>query len=162
MITKYGLEGGALYQLTRELRIAPEIEIDFKPGNTPADLKERLREGESIKEQVVKTWRLSPASAALIEEIARPKTLNDWVSAVKCCRVALERSRPISEAISSAGGVPWDQLTDDLMLRSVAGVFCAGEMIDWEAPTGGYLMQGCFVTGTIAGEGAAKWIAKGH
>ena len=162
MITKYGLEGGALYQLTRELRDTPEIEIDFKPGNTPADLKERLREGEPIKEQVVKTWRLSPASAALIEEIAHPKTLNDWVTAVKCCRIVLERSRPISEAISSAGGVPWDQLTDDLMLRSLAGVFCAGEMIDWEAPTGGYLMQGCFVTGTIAGEGAAKWIAKGH
>jgi predicted flavoprotein YhiN len=58
----------------------------------------------------------------------------------------------------SAGGVPWDQLTD-LMVRSVRGVFCAGEMIDWEATTGGYLMRGCFVTGTIAGEGSAKWIA---
>jgi uncharacterized flavoprotein (TIGR03862 family) len=162
MITKYGLEGGALYQLTRELRACPEIEIDFKPGNTPAELKERLRAGTSIKEQVVRTWRLSPASAALIEEIACPQTLNDWVSAVKRCRIVLERPRPIAEAISSAGGVPWDQLTDDLMLRSVSGVFCAGEMIDWEAPTGGYLMQGCFVTGTIAGEGAAKWIAKGQ
>jgi uncharacterized flavoprotein (TIGR03862 family) len=162
MVTKYGLEGGALYQLTRELRTCPEIEIDFKPGNTPAELKERLRAGTSIKEQVVRTWRLSPASAALIEEIARPETLNDWVSAVKRCRVVLERPRPIAEAISSAGGVPWDQLTDDLMLRSVSGVFCAGEMIDWEAPTGGYLMQGCFVTGSIAGEGAAKWIAKGQ
>jgi uncharacterized flavoprotein (TIGR03862 family) len=162
MITKYGLEGGALYQLTRELRTCPEIEIDFKPGNTPAELKERLRPGMSIKEQVVRTWRLSPASAALIEEIARPETLNDWVSAAKRCRVVLERPRPIAEAISSAGGVPWDQLTDDLMLRSVSGVFCAGEMIDWEAPTGGYLMQGCFVTGSIAGEGAAKWIAKGQ
>jgi uncharacterized flavoprotein (TIGR03862 family) len=162
MITKYGLEGGALYQLTRELRISPEIEIDFKPGSTPAELKERLRAGASIKEQVVRTWRLSPASAALIEEIARPETLKDWVSAVKRCRIALKGPRPISEAISSAGGVPWDQFTDDLMLRSMAGVFCAGEMIDWEAPTGGYLMQGCFVTGTIAGEGAAKWIAKGQ
>jgi uncharacterized flavoprotein (TIGR03862 family) len=162
MITKYGLEGGALYQLTRELRTCTEIEIDFKPGSTPAELKERLRVGGPIKEQVVRAWRLSPASAALIEEIAHPETLNDWVSAVKRCRVLLERPRPISEAISSAGGVPWDQLTDDLMLRSVSGVFCAGEMIDWEAPTGGYLMQGCFVTGTIAGEGAAKWIAKGQ
>jgi uncharacterized flavoprotein (TIGR03862 family) len=162
MVTKYGLEGGALYQLTQELRTCPEIEIDFKPGNTPAELKERLRAGSSIKEQVVRTWRLSPASAALIEEIARPQTLNDWVSAVKRCPVVLERPRPIAEAISSAGGIPWDQLTDDLMLRSVSGVFCAGEMIDWEAPTGGYLMQGCFVTGTIAGEGAAKWIAKGQ
>jgi uncharacterized flavoprotein (TIGR03862 family) len=162
MITKYGLEGGALYQLTRELRTSSVIEIDFKPGSTPADLKERLRPGASIKEQVVRTWRLSPAAAALIEEIARPETLKDWVSAVKRCRIELTCPRPISEAISSAGGVPWDQFTDDLMLRSMAGVFCAGEMIDWEAPTGGYLMQGCFVTGTIAGEGAAKWIAKGQ
>ena len=98
---------------------------------------------------------------ALIEEIAHPASLDDWIAAVKSCRIVLERPRPISEAISSAGGVPWDQLTDDLMLRSLPGIFCAGEMIDWEAPTGGYLMQGCFVTGTIAGEGAAKWIAKG-
>jgi uncharacterized flavoprotein (TIGR03862 family) len=162
MITKYGLEGGALYQLTRELRTSPEIEIDFKPGSTPAELKERLRTGEPIREQLARAWRLTPASVALIEEIAHPVTLNDWVSAVKRCHVVLERPRPVAEAISSAGGVLWDELTDDLMLRSVAGVFCAGEMIDWEAPTGGYLMQGCFVTGTIAGEGAAKWIAKGQ
>jgi uncharacterized flavoprotein (TIGR03862 family) len=160
MITKYGLEGGALYQLTRELRDSPEIEIDFKPGSTSAELKERLRDGISIKEQVIRTWRLSPATAALIEEIAHPETLSDWILATKRCRIVLERARPISEAISSAGGVSWDQLTDDLMLRSVPGVYCAGEMIDWEAPTGGYLMQGCFVTGTIAGEGVANWIAK--
>ncbi len=159
MITKYGLEGGALYQLTRELRKLPVIEIDFKPGNTSAELKERLRSGTSIKEQIVKAWRLSPASVALIEEVAHPANPGEWISAVKRCRIVLERSRPISEAISSAGGVPWDQLTDDLMLQAVSGVFCAGEMIDWEAPTGGYLMQGCFVTGTIAGKGAAKWIA---
>ena len=109
---------------------------------------------------MIRTWRLSPATAALIEEIAHPETLSDWILATKRCRIVLERPRPISEAISSAGGVSWDQLTDDLMLRSVPGVYCAGEMIDWEAPTGGYLMQGCFVTGTIAGEGAANWIAK--
>jgi uncharacterized flavoprotein (TIGR03862 family) len=162
MITKYGLEGGALYQLTRELRVSPEIEIDFKPGTTPAELNERLRGGESIKERLIKTCRLSPASAALIEEVTHPQTLTDWVAAIKHCRIVLERPRPISEAISSAGGVSWDQLTDDLMLRSIPGVFCAGEMIDWEAPTGGYLMQGCFATGTIAGGGAAKWIAKGR
>jgi predicted flavoprotein YhiN len=109
---------------------------------------------------VIKLWRLSAAAAALIEEMLQPQTLAQWIEAVKCCGIDLERPRPIEEAISSAGGVPWDELTEDLMIRSVPGVFCAGEMIDWEAPTGGYLMQGCFVTGTIAGEGAAKWIAK--
>jgi hypothetical protein len=95
-----------------------------------------------------------------MEEVARPRSPADWLSVVKRCKVQLERPRPIAEAISSAGGVPWNQLTDDLMLHSLPGVFCAGEMIDWEAPTGGYLLQGCFVTGTIAGDGAAKWIAK--
>jgi uncharacterized flavoprotein (TIGR03862 family) len=160
LITKYGLEGGALYQLTRELRRCPEIEIDFKPGSAAADLRKRLPGDASVKEQIVRSWRLSATSAALIEEVSNPKTVSDWISAVKACRVVLECPRPISEAISSAGGVPWDQLTADLMLRALPGVFCAGEMIDWEAPTGGYLLQGCFVTGTIAGEGAAKWIAK--
>jgi uncharacterized flavoprotein (TIGR03862 family) len=162
MITKYGLEGGALYQLTRDLRGFPQINVDFKPGSTAIDLRKRLRDGAPIKEEAIKTWRLSAASVALIEEIVRPETLGEWIEAVKNCQITLDRPRPISEAISSAGGVPWEELTDDLMLRSVPGVFCAGEMIDWEAPTGGYLMQGCFVTGTIAGEGAAKWIAKGH
>jgi uncharacterized flavoprotein (TIGR03862 family) len=162
MITSYGLEGGAIYQLTRELRVSPKIEIDFKPDVTPAELRQRLRNGPSIKERAVKTCRLSSAAAALIEEVAHPKSISDWISAVKRCRIALVRSRPISEAISSAGGVPWEALTDDLMLRTAPGVFCAGEMIDWEAPTGGYLLQGCFVTGTIAGEGVAKWIAKCH
>ena len=159
MITRYGLEGGAIYSLTRELRARPEIEIDFKPDTTSEDLQSRLRNGPGSKDEILSTLRLSLAAAAFIEEVARPKNPDDWVSVVKRCRVELERPRPISEAISAAGGVPWDQMNDDLMLRSLPGVFCAGEMIDWEAPTGGYLLQGCFVTGTIAGDGAAKWIA---
>ena len=160
MVTEYGLEGGALYQLTRELRKCSQIDIDFRPGLSRAQLAERWRDGIDLKEGAIKLWRLSAAAAALIEEATQPQSLNQWMDAVKQCRVVLERPRPIEEAISSAGGVPWDQLTEDLMLRSVPGVFCAGEMIDWEAPTGGYLLQGCFVTATIAGEGAAKWIAK--
>ena len=160
MVTEYGLEGGALYQLTRELRKCSQIDIDFRPGLSLAQLEERWRDGINLKEGAIKLWRLSAAAAALIEEAVRPQTLNQWMEAVKHCKIVLERPRPIEEAISSAGGVPWDQLNEDLMLRSVPGVFCAGEMIDWEAPTGGYLLQGCFVTGTIAGEGAAKWIAK--
>jgi uncharacterized flavoprotein (TIGR03862 family) len=160
MVTQYGLEGGALYQLTRELRKSPQIDIDFRPGLSHEQLEKRWRKGMDLKEGVIRLWRLSAAAAALIEEMVQPKTLNHWIAAVKRTRIVLERPRPIEEAISSAGGVPWDQLTEDLMVRSVPGVFCAGEMIDWEAPTGGYLMQGCFMTGTIAGEGAVKWIAK--
>jgi predicted flavoprotein YhiN len=160
MITRYGLEGGAIYSLTRELRSRREIEIDFKPDSTPEGLQSRFRNGSPPRDKIIRTLRLSPAAAALIEEVAHPANLDDWMSAIKRCRVELERPRPVSEAISTAGGVLWNQMTDDLMLHCLPGVFCAGEMIDWEAPTGGYLLQGCFVTGTIAGDGAAKWIAK--
>jgi predicted flavoprotein YhiN len=115
-----------------------------------------------LKEAAIRFWRLSTAAAALVEEIAAPKTINDWIAATKACRIRLKKPRPIEEAISSGGGVSWDELDENLMLRRLPGVFCAGEMIDWEAPTGGYLLQGCFVTGTIAGEGVAKWIAKAY
>jgi uncharacterized flavoprotein (TIGR03862 family) len=164
MVTEYGLEGGAIYQLTRELRHSPQITIDFKPELSRDDLERRWqkRVQTGLKEGAMRFWRLSAAAAALIEEVANPKTLNDWMSATKASHVQLERPRPIEEAISSAGGVPWEELDEDLMLRRLPGVFCAGEMIDWEAPTGGYLLQGCFVTATIAGEGIVKWIAKGH
>jgi uncharacterized flavoprotein (TIGR03862 family) len=164
MVTEYGLEGGAIYQLTRELRHSPEITIDFKPDLSRQELAHRwqTQAQTNFKEGALRFWRLSAAAAALIEEVAAPRSLDDWIAATKACRVQLEKSRPIEEAISSAGGVVWDELNEDLMLRRLPGVFCAGEMIDWEAPTGGYLLQGCFVTATIAGEGVVKWIAKGH
>ena len=164
MVTEYGLEGGAIYQLTRELRHSPEITIDFKPDLSREELARRwqTQARTEFKEGAMRFWRLSAAAAALVEEVAAPRSLDDWIAATKACRVPLEKSRPIEEAISSAGGVTWDALNEDLMVRRLPGVFCAGEMIDWEAPTGGYLLQGCFVTATIAGEGVVKWIAKGH
>jgi uncharacterized flavoprotein (TIGR03862 family) len=164
MVTEYGVEGGAIYQLTRELRESPEITIDFKPELSRRELERRLHSRTQIglKEAAMRFWRLSAAAAALVEEIAAPKTVNDWIAATKACPIRLKKPRPIEEAISSGGGVSWDELDENLMLRRLPGVFCAGEMIDWEAPTGGYLLQGCFVTGTIAGEGVAKWIAKAH
>jgi len=78
---------------------------------------------------------------------------------IKSFRLRLSGPRPIAEAISSAGGISWSALTETLMLRRMPGVFAAGEMIDWEAPTGGYLLQGCFATGTRAGHGAAAFAA---
>jgi uncharacterized flavoprotein (TIGR03862 family) len=164
LVTEYGLEGGALYQLTRELRHSPEITVDFKSGLSHQDLERRWqsRASTDFKERATRSWRLSAAAVALIVEVADPKTLEEWIAATKACHIRLEKARPIEEAISTAGGIAWDELDEDLMLRRLPGVFCAGEMIDWEAPTGGYLLQGCFVTATIAGEGVVKWIAKSH
>jgi uncharacterized flavoprotein (TIGR03862 family) len=160
VITKYGLEGGALYQVGRELRTAHRIEIDFKPESTEADLLAKWKTGLDLSAGAIKCWKLSPAAVAVIMEVCAPTTVNKLIKAVKKCPIAFVRPRPIEEAISSAGGVPWEELDEDLMLRALPGIFCAGEMIDWEAPTGGYLLQGSFATGTIAGQGVAKWIAQ--
>lgn len=138
LITRYGLEGGALYRLGPVLRAMtePKITIDLKP---------------QLSEEAVRTrpLKLSPAAQALVQTF-RPDS-------VKALTLALRGPRPIAEAISSAGGVRWHELDRDLMLRKVPGVFVAGEMIDWEAPTGGYLLQGCFATGTRAGRAAAEF-----
>ena len=160
LITRYGLEGGALYAISQELRRDQEISIDFKPDVSISDLKQRWRPNDgSVVESAQRSWNLSASAALMIEEVMRPKTVADLIRAVKDCRMRLAQARPLDEAISSAGGVNWSELNDDLMLKKYPGLFCAGEMIDWDAPTGGYLLQGCLVTGTVAGEGAVKWIA---
>jgi uncharacterized flavoprotein (TIGR03862 family) len=142
LITKYGLEGGAIYQLGRTLRAMekPVITIDLKPAFSIAQLREKP----------LRAWKLSPAAAALLRLHPPPASLAD---ATKSYPVRLLRPRPIAEAISTAGGVRWDELDGDLMLKRLPGVFCAGEMIDWDAPTGGYLLQGCFSTATRAATG---------
>jgi predicted flavoprotein YhiN len=103
---------------------------------------------------------LSGAAIALLEEKGYLSDFERLLAGVKSCKIKLVAPRPVEEAISSAGGVAWDELDDHLMLKKYPGMFCAGEMIDWDAPTGGYLLQGCFVTGSIAGQGAVKWIAR--
>jgi uncharacterized flavoprotein (TIGR03862 family) len=160
LITKYGLEGGALYQLGRQLKTDSSIEIDFKPDLTDDELRKKWRNDVALQEGAAKHWHLSAAAIALIEETMKPNDFKSLLVAVRRCRLRLSQPRPINEAISSAGGIDWNEFNDELMLRQYPGVFCAGEMIDWDAPTGGYLLQGCYATGKIAGEGAAKWIAQ--
>jgi uncharacterized flavoprotein (TIGR03862 family) len=162
LITKYGVEGGVIYQLSRELRRDHRITIDLKPDLDEVELRRRWHEGESLRESAAKNWRLSTTAIALLEEKKRFSDFPTLLAGVKGCDIDLIAPRPVEEAISSAGGVPWGELDDHLMLKKYPGMFCAGEMIDWDAPTGGYLLQGCFVTGTIAGEGAVKWIAQGR
>ena len=157
--TKYGFEGTPIYTLGTELRKMdePSIEIDFKPTFTEERLVAKM---ESARRYFYKEaglrWKLSEAACAIIRqyygEFDNAKAL---ANAVKCCRIPLTEPRPIEESISTTGGVAWSGLNEDLMLKKLPGVYCAGEMVDWEAPTGGFLMQGCFVTGTIAGKSAA-------
>ena len=99
----------------------------------------------------------------LLNELLDKETLHDPVrlaGLIKALPLKLLRTRPIDEAISSAGGVAFEALDEHLMLRNLPGVFCAGEMLDWEAPTGGYLLTACFATGRAAGQGARAWLAE--
>jgi uncharacterized flavoprotein (TIGR03862 family) len=158
LITRSGLEGGAIYRLGRTLRAMtdPQVTIDFKPQLTEGTMRERIKDLPSNSDWF-RAWKLSPAAVALLETIPANEPLNheQTIARVKNFIVPLRGPRPIAEAISSAGGVPWSELDETLMLRKLPGVFVAGEMIDWEAPTGGYLLQGCFATATRAGRSAA-------
>ncbi len=171
LITRYGIEGGAVYRLGPVLRgmAQPQIEIDLKPQLSVEDLRARLVNGGRLCKPssrvanpasgLLVSLKLSDAARALLETFF-PEDLQDaerTLARIKRFPLALVSPRPIAEAISSAGGVAWRELDDGLMLRKLPGLFVAGEMIDWEAPTGGYLLQGCFATGTRAGRAAAGW-----
>jgi uncharacterized flavoprotein (TIGR03862 family) len=163
LITRYGLEGGAIYRLGRTLRPMkePRLEIDFKPQLSAENLRERAT-GIDQAAGWFRAWKLSAGAVALLETVF-PDDCTDrerMIARVKNFVLTLRGPRPIAEAISSGGGVRWAELDDALMLRKMPGVFVAGEMIDWEAPTGGYLLQGCFSTGTRAGCAAALFVSK--
>jgi uncharacterized flavoprotein (TIGR03862 family) len=163
LVTRYGFEGGVIYQLGPALRVmpAPELVIDFKPTHTVAQLVRKLGNcPRNFLAEARSRWRLSDATFAILDNLpGQPPfpSAEALAATVKGCALRLTGPRPLAEAISSAGGVRWSELDDALMVRRMPGVFLAGEMIDWEAPTGGYLMQGCFATGTRAARCALKW-----
>jgi uncharacterized flavoprotein (TIGR03862 family) len=163
LITQYGLEGSALYQAGRTLRTMtqPKIEIDLKPSFTAQRLSEKIRHAPEghLLDQATRAWRLSKAAVALLELRAPFVSAGELAAAAKAFPLILRGPRPIEEAISTAGGVSWHELDDQLMLKRCPGIFCAGEMIDWDAPTGGYLLQGCFATATRAAQGARKFLS---
>jgi uncharacterized flavoprotein (TIGR03862 family) len=165
LITRYGLEGGIIYQLGTELRetTQPIIRIDLKPGNSTEQLVRKMGPvRRNFISEAAARWKLPTAARALLDHHPDRES---WTSpeflaeAAKSLPITLTRPRPIAEAISSAGGVCWSEIDENLMLRKLPGVFVAGEMIDWDAPTGGYLMQGCFASGTQAGRAAREWAA---
>lgn len=167
VITESGLEGGAVYALSASLRDAiaaqgsARLTVDLRPDLTREQLAQRLdRRGSlSTSNALRRLGGLSPEAAALVQEaLHQGAPAADLAGLIKAVPVTLLAPMPIERAISSAGGLRWDALDDSLMLRGRPGVFAAGEMLDWEAPTGGYLLQACFSTGHAAGHGALAWL----
>ena len=164
LVTKYGLEGGVIYQLGPTLRAmaAPELVIDFKPAHTVEQLVRKLGGcPRNFLAEARSRWKLSDAAFAILAHLPGCAPFNSaeaLATTVKNCVLKINGPRPLAEAISSGGGVRWRELDATLMVRRLPGIFVAGEMIDWDAPTGGYLMQGCFATGTRAARGALEWL----
>lgn len=156
MITANGIEGGALYALSRDLRRSTPttIHIDLRPAlsvEAIAEKLERAKASDSLASRLRKTLNLSPLSIALLHENGPPTRVRDALAAlIKAVPVRLTAASGLDRAISSAGGVTWDSVSDELELRAAPNTFVAGEMLDWEAPTGGYLLQASFATGVHA------------
>jgi uncharacterized flavoprotein (TIGR03862 family) len=174
VMTRSGIEGGAIYALSADLREAiiasgeATLHIALRPDLDSSDLVARLsaqRGKQSFSNWLRKSAQLSPVGIGLLQEAAAvsgvtlsslsPATLSGLVNAVP---VKLNGIAPIARAISTAGGISFSEVDSDFMIRRLPGVFAAGEMLDWEAPTGGYLLQAAFATGAAAGRGVLKWL----
>lgn len=160
LATRDGLEGGAIYQLGAALRDLPRpaVTIDFKPDSTMEQLLEKMESARGdFLDQARPRWRLGDVAYHLLKSRGPYASVYALATEVKRFTLLLAGPRPLPEAISTAGGVRWDETGSDLMLKKLPGVFVAGEMLDWEAPTGGYLIHGCFATGARAAESALRW-----
>ncbi len=170
VLTAEGIEGGAVYALSARWRdaIARDgeaiVHLDLKPDTDASALSRKLaapRGKASLANHLRKQAGLSGAALALLHEIAAPFADASKLAAhIKALPLRLRAARPIERAISTAGGVAFSELDENYMLRRIPGVFCAGEMLDWEAPTGGYLLQASFATGVAAGQGALDWLRR--
>jgi uncharacterized flavoprotein (TIGR03862 family) len=178
VITRDGIEGGAVYALSAELREAilvsgqATLHIALRPDISAGDLIKRLsvpRGKQTLSNWLRKAAALSPAAIGLLQEAAIKSgtsltslSVEELAVSINAVPIPLTGIAPIARAISSAGGVAFDEIDAGFMLRRLPGVFAAGEMLDWEAPTGGYLLQACFATGVAAGKGALKWLEYAH
>jgi uncharacterized flavoprotein (TIGR03862 family) len=171
VVTGYGVEGSLVYAASALLRerIARDgeatVHLDLAPERTAAALEQALRQPRghrSHSEQLRRRVGIDGVRLGLLRELAADAIGDDpqrTAAAIKRLPLRLRRPRPIEEAISSAGGVCFEALDAGLMLRALPGVFCAGEMVDWEAPTGGYLLTACLASGRAAAQGALRWLA---
>ncbi len=170
VISNYGIEGTGIYALSKYLREnlvqngSAILNIDLLPDFSADKIVQRLnkpRERNSTSNFLRKQLNLSPVKLALLRELTTKNTFENpalLALAIKKLSLTLTATRPIDEAISSAGGVAAKELNSDFMLKKIPGVFCAGEMLDWDAPTGGYLLTGCFASGRAAGFGVVRYL----
>ncbi|RMN93310.1 hypothetical protein ALQ51_05383 [Pseudomonas cannabina] len=170
VLTENGVEGSLVYARSAQIRErinldgSAVVQIDLLPGKTLSDVQKALnkpRGSRSMSKHLHSQLGLDGAKAALLRELAPREAFADALSlseAIKALPLTLIKPRPIDEAISTAGGVTFEAMDERLMLRQLPGVFCAGEMLDWEAPTGGYLLTACFASGRAAGLGMVEWL----
>lgn len=170
VVTRHGLQGGLIYAAAAPIRNALDagqdavISLDLAPDRSSAwliDKISRARGSRSIAHHLQKTVGLKGIKVGLLYEFMPREQMTDperLASFIKNLPVPLRASRPLDEAISSAGGVVFDALDDNLMIERLPGVFCAGEMLDWEAPTGGYLLTACLSSGVAVGRGVIHWL----
>ncbi|MGE5319647.1 MAG: TIGR03862 family flavoprotein [Hyphomicrobiaceae bacterium] len=174
MLSASGIEGSLVYALSAPLRDAiaaagaVTAELDLVPDKSPERVVSEVahpRGARSLSSHLQSRAGVKGVKMALLRELLSSEQLNDPVrlaNAIKSLSLTLVSARPLDEAISSAGGVRFEALDEHLMLRDLPGVFCAGEMLDWEAPTGGYLLTACFASGRVAGQGALNYLNSYH
>ena len=173
MVTRTGLEGGPVYALGAAIRAALDddgrcvLVVDLRPDLGAEQLEGRLRRRrpkDSGATWLRRTVGLEPVAVALLREAGGGALPDDPAAAsrlIKAVPVTVPATMPIERAISTAGGIAWSEVDEHLMLRRLPGTFVAGEMLDWEAPTGGYLLQASFSTGVAAAQGALAWLSPG-
>ena len=174
VVTAHGIEGSLVYAASKWIREsitvqgAATISLDLAPDVDEHTLASRLarpRGSNTLSKHLQRYAGIRGVKSALLREFAGTGAFDDphaLASAIKRLPIPLVSPRPIEEAISTAGGVSFDALDENLMLLKLPGVFCAGEMLDWEAPTGGYLLTASFSTGHMAGTGVLKWLKQSH
>ena len=172
VVTGTGVEGSLVYAASAAVRDEIEavggavIRLDLLPDRSPERVLHEVahpRGSRSLSSHLQSRTGITGVKMALLRELVPADALADparLAEAIKALPVPLAAPRPIDESISTAGGVPFEALDDSLMVRALPGVFCAGEMLDWEAPTGGYLLTACFATGQAAGQGALGWLGR--
>ena len=162
MVTSYGLEGSLIYPFGPQLRsqLPCTIYLDLVPGKSLSALRASLKKergSRSLSKHLRQRAGIQGVKMGLVNEFLRDQVTAETLKSVP---MTLRAPRPIEEAISSSGGVAFENLDENFMLKNLPGVFCTGEMLDWEAPTGGYLLTGCFATGRAVGLGVQRYLSE--